>query len=331
MHKSKNINNPESNGTGTGNLKNPEETYSKEWMKDPENDYLVRATALDGAVQAVAVRHTNTCREMTAVHSLSPIAAAALGRLSGGLLLMSVDLKDEDSTVSATIKSDGPLKGLFAVCTSDAMVKGYVLNPVVETTYKENGKLDVGSAVGNGTLTIIKETDMKNPYIGQVELMSGEIAEDLAAYFLYSEQIPTVISLGVRMNRDGITHAGGLMIRLLPDAGEDILSYIEQRAAGFPEISWLYEEGFTPHEVLDLFLGDHNIEYYNIKKCGYRCTCSEERMTSNLITLGIEELKDLSTDPDGIELDCHFCNKKYHFSNERIKELLNSLDKTSKN
>ncbi len=327
MNKSKNIDNIDSGEHGAAKQGASEETFSPEWMKDPNNDYLVRATALDGAVQAVAVRHTNTCRDMTDIHSLSPIAAAALGRLCGGLQLMSVDLKSDDSTVSATVKSDGPLKGMFAVCTSDAMVKGYVLSPAVETSYKESGKLDVGGMVGKGTLTIIKDTDLKNPYIGQVELVSGEIAEDLAAYFLYSEQIPTVMSLGVRMNRDGITHAGGMMIRLLPDAGDDILTYIEQRAIGFPDISWLYEEGFTPHEVLDLFLGDHNIEYHSIKKCGYKCTCSEERMSANLITLGREELENLASDLNGIELECHFCNKKYHFSNERVKELLDNLDK----
>jgi molecular chaperone Hsp33 len=320
----KNMDPVDQNLTTTGNF---DDTAATEWTKNTDNDYLVRATALDGAVQAIAVRHTSTCREMTEIHSLSPIVAAALGRLCGGLMLMSVDLKSDEATVSATIKSDGPLKGMFAVCSADAMVKGYVVNPAVETTYKENGKLDVGGVVGKGTLTIIKDTGTGSPYIGQVELVSGEIAEDLAAYYLFSEQIPTVMSLGVRMNREGITHAGGLMIRLLPDAGEDIITYIEQRATGFPEISWLYEEGFTPHQVLDLFLGDYNIIYHDVKNCGYKCTCSEERMSANLITLGKEELTNLATDPKGIELECHFCNKKYNFTSDRVKQLMEGLDK----
>lgn len=283
-------------------------------------DYIVRATALDHSVRAIAVRSTITCQEMTSIHNLSPIASAALGRLCTGLMMMSQEIKDDKGSISAIIHCDGPIKGLTAVCTSDAKVRGYVIEPIVETLYKKPGKLDVGSAVGKGDLTIIKDTGIGEPYIGRIELLSGEIAEDLAAYYVISEQMPSVVSLGVKMNQQGVTHAGGLIVQLLPDAGEDITNYIEERALGFPEISWLYEEGFTPEQVIDLFFGDPDIEYYEPHECGYKCNCSEDRMARNLITIGSKDLKDLSRDPNGITLECHFCNHKYHFNQTQVEE-----------
>jgi len=287
-----------------------------------EKDYIVRATALGNSVRAIAVRSTLTCQEMTRIHGLSPIASAALGRLCTGLLMMSQELKDDKASISATIHCDGPLKGLTAVCTSDAKVRGYVIEPVVETNYKSPGKLDVKSSVGKGDLTIIKDSGVCEPYIGQIELVSGEIAEDLAAYFVISEQIPSVVSLGVKMNQDGVTHAGGLIVQLLPDASEDIVDYIEARALGFPEISWLYEEGFTPEQVIDLFFGDPDVVYYEPRECSYKCNCSEERMIRNLLTIGINDLEHLAQDTDGITLECHFCNHKYHFSQEKVQEFV---------
>lgn len=286
-----------------------------------KKDHKIRATALDGAVSAIALRHTYTCREMTRLHSLSPIASAALGRLCGGLIMMASDLKKEDATISATVKGDGALKGMVGVCTADAKVRGYVGNPRVETVYKENNKLDVGACVGEGELIVIKDNRVKEPYVGRVKLVSGEIAQDLAAYYLYSEQIPTVMGLGVKMDKKGVTHAGGFMVRLLPDAGEDVLSYIEQRALGFPEVTWLLEEGFSPGQILDLLLGDPDIKYYDTQPCGYECTCSKERMRTNLLTLGKKELKDMGRDPAGAHLECHFCNSKYIFTQEEIKEI----------
>ncbi len=287
-------------------------------------DYIVRATALGHSVRAIAIRSTKTCQEMTRIHGLSPIASAALGRLCTGLLMMSQELKNEKGSIHAAIHCDGPLKGLTAVCTPDANVRGFVIEPVVETRYKSPGKLDVGSSVGQGDLTVIKDLGFGEPYVGQVELISGEIAEDLAAYFFLSEQIPSVVSLGVKMNQQGVTHAGGLIVQLLPDAGEDITKYIEERALGFPEISWLYEEGFTPEQVIDLFFGDPDVEYYEPCECGYQCNCSEERMIRNLLAIGSCDLLELAQDPDGITLECHFCNQKYHFIQEQVREFAGS-------
>lgn len=294
------------------------------------DDYIVRATAFGHKVRGIAVRSTKTCRDMTSIHRLSPIASAALGRLCTGLLMMSQELKNEKGSISATVHCDGPLKGMTAVCTPDACVRGFVNEPVVETLYRSPGKLDVGSGVGKGFLTIIKDMGAGEPYVGRVELISGEIAEDLAAYYVLSEQIPSVISLGVKMDRQGVTHAGGMIVQLLPDAGEEITDYIEKRALGFPEISWLYEEGFTPEEVLDLFFGDPDIEYYEPRGCGYRCNCSEERMSRNLLAIGETDLAELAEDLDGITLECHFCCRKYHFTQHQVQALSDRKHLTDK-
>jgi len=264
---------------------------------------------------------------MTALHGLSPIASAALGRLCTGLMMMSQELKSGKGSVSATIHCDGPLGGMTAVCTPDAKVRGFVNQQVVETRYKGPGKLDVGGSVGKGDLTIIKDLGAGEPYVGRVELISGEIAEDFAAYYVLSEQIPSVVSLGVKMSREGVTHAGGLIVQLLPDAGEDIIKYVEERASGFPEISWLYDEGFTPEQVIDLFFGDPDVEYYEPCECGYQCNCSRDRMTRNLLAIGSGDLEELALDPDGITLECHFCDKKYHFIQEEVRGFAESAAK----
>lgn len=295
-------------------------------VNELSSDILVRASAFNGKVSAVSLRHTLTCRELTRIHDLSPIASTALGRLCGGALLMSADLKTEESKLSITIRSDGDLGGMVAACSCDSMVRGYVSNPKAATIYKPDGKLDVGRSVGKGTITVIRDLGLKEPYSGHIELISGEIAEDLAAYFLLSEQIPTVMSLGVKLDKNGISCAGGLMVRLLPDAGEDILSYIEKRASGFPDVTWLYEEGFTPHQIIDLFMGDPDIKYLDEKVCGYKCTCSRDRMSANLITLGKEELLDLSLNPEGVNLECHFCNTNYHFTGKNLLDMILKLN-----
>ncbi len=292
---------------------------------DPGGDYIVRATALKGAVRAFACRTTDTCREAVRLHQLSPLAAAALGRLMSGVLMMTQDLKREEDSITAIIHCDGPLQGLTVIGEGDATVRGLVNQPVVETRYVRPGKLDVGSAVGAGTLTILRDLSLKEPYIGKVKLVSGEIAEDLTYYLAVSEQIPTAISLGVKMDQEGIHHAGGMMVQLLPDAEDSVAEYLETRLAGFPEISHLMEEGFNPHQILDLLFGDPDIQFYTVTPCSYACHCSRERMEKNLIALGKKELGELALDPAGINLECHFCSTHYYFSQQEIRTLLQSL------
>ena len=226
-------------------------------------------------------------------------------------------------------RSDGPLKGLTVVGQADASVRGYCHQPVVETIQQKPGKLAVGRAIGNGTLTIIKDLGLKEPYTGKVELVSGEIAEDLTYYLVVSEQIPTVVSLGVKLGAEGVLHAGGMIIQVMPDASEEQIDWLEERVGGFPEISYLLEEGFNPHQILDLLFGDPQIHYLQVTPCRYDCPCNADRMERNLMTLGRDDLFHLAADEKGIKLECHFCDRTYPFSQADLKLLIDGLDQPS--
>ena len=293
--------------------------------KAPGGDYIVRATAYQGAVRAFACRTSEICREAVRLHNLSPVAAAALGRLMSGALMLAHDLKSVDHSITAIVRGDGPLQGMTVIARGDNSVRGLVVQPVVEASYIRPGKIDVGAAVGAGTLTIMRDLGLKEPYVGRVRLVSGEIAEDLTYYLAVSEQIPSAVSLGVRMGQEGILQAGGLIIQLMPEAGEEIAAHLESRVAGFPEISGLMDDGFNPHQLLDLLLGDPDIRYLSVAPCSYVCRCSRERMLRNLVALGREELTGLAGETAGVNLQCHFCIKDYHFSQREVKGLLGHI------
>ncbi len=294
--------------------------------KEPKGDYIVRATAYQGAVRAFACRTTVLCREAVRLHRLSPISAAALGRLMSGALMLAHDLKESHQSITAIVRGDGPMQGMTVVAQGDATVRGLVIQPVVETRYARPGKLDVGSAIGRGTLTIIRDLGLKEPYMGTVQLVSGEIAEDLTYYLATSEQIPSAVSLGVRMGPEGISHAGGLIVQLMPVADESVAEHLERRVVGFPDVSSLMEDGFNPHQLLDLLLGDPDIRYLSTAPCAYACPCSTDRMRQNLVALGRTELTELALDPNGIDLQCHFCSKSYHFNQDQVQGLLDQAD-----
>lgn len=287
------------------------------------SDYIVTATALSGKVRALAVRSTELVKEALRIHKTSPVATAALGRFLTGTLFVADTLKGEGDTITANIRSDGPLQGMTAVADSHGNVRGYCLEPVVETTYQRPGKLNVGAAVGSGKLTVVKDFGLKEPYVGQVELISGEIAEDFTYYFASSEQTPSIVSLGVSLDTNGVTCAGGFMVQLLPGADEETISYLEDRVnGGFPEVSFLLQEGMNPEKILDMFLGDKDICFLEGRKVAYKCNCSRDRMERNLMAIGKKDLTELSLDPNGIDLECHFCDQRYHFSQEDVKALI---------
>ncbi|MBQ4185498.1 MAG: Hsp33 family molecular chaperone HslO [Clostridiales bacterium] len=287
------------------------------------SDYIVTATALSGKVRALAVRSTEIVKEALRIHKTSPVATAALGRFLTGTLFVADTLKGEGDTITANIRSDGPLQGMTAVADSHGNVRGYCLEPVVETTYHRPGKLNVGAAVGSGKLTVVKDFGLKEPYVGQVELISGEIAEDFTYYFASSEQTPSIVSLGVSLDTNGVTCAGGFMVQLLPGADEETISYLEDRVnGGFPEVSFLLQEGMNPEKILDMFLGDKDICFLEGRKVAYKCNCSRDRMERNLMAIGKKDLTELSLDPNGIDLECHFCDQRYHFSQEDVKALI---------
>jgi molecular chaperone Hsp33 len=291
-------------------------------FREPDGDCIVRATALGGQVRALACRTTATCREAVQRLGLSPIAAAALGRLMSGMLLLAQDLKRPEHSLTALVAGDGPLQSLTVVAEGDGSVRGSVGQPVVETRLLREGKLDVGSAVGAGTLTVIRDLGMKEPYIGRVRLQSGEIAEDLAYYLAVSEQVHSIVSLGVLLDRSGVRQAGGLIVQLLPDAREETIDYLEKQTAQFPDITRLLDEGCGPLQLLDRLLADPDIQILGVSPCAYRCRCSRPRMERNLVALGRQELADLAGDPAGIRLECHFCNKTYHFDQRELLDLL---------
>lgn len=288
-----------------------------------DSDYIVTATALSGKVRALAIRSTNLVKEALRIHKTSPVATAALGRFLTGTLFLADTLKGDEDSLTVNIRSDGPLQGMTAVADSHGNVRGYCLEPVVETTYHRPGKLNVGAAVGNGKLTVVKDFGLKEPYVGQVELVSGEIAEDFTYYLASSEQTPSIVSLGVGIDATGVTCAGGFMVQLLPGADEETISYLENRVSGgFPDVTFLLTEGMNPEKILDMFLGDKDICFLAGRKVAYKCNCSRDRMERNLMAIGKKDLTELSQDPNGIDLECHFCDQKYHFSQEDVLGML---------
>ncbi len=292
-----------------------------------DSDYMVTATALNGKVRALAVRSTKLVSEALRIHKTSPVATAALGRFLTGTLFLAETLKGENDSLTANIRSDGPLQGMTAVADSHGHVRGYALEPVVETTYNRPGKLNVGAAVGSGKLTVVKDFGLKEPYVGQVELVSGEIAEDFTYYLASSEQTPSIVSLGVGLDSNGVTCAGGFMVQLLPGADEETIEYLEKRVGGgFPDVTFLLNEGMNPEKILDMFLGDEKICFLQGFPVSYKCNCSRDRMERNLLAIGRKDLSELSEDPNGIDLECHFCDQRYHFSQEDVKNLLEKND-----
>lgn len=287
-----------------------------------QDDYIVRATAKNGRIRAFACRTTHLCQEALRMHQLSPISGTAFGRLLTGVLMLTQDLKSDQDNITAIVRGDGPLGGMTVIGQADASVRGFCQEPAPELIRPGSDKLTVGQAVGQGTLTMIKDLGMKEPYIGQVELISGEIAEDLTYYLAVSEQIPTAVMLGVRLSTDGIAHAGGVMVQLMPDADDDLAAWLEARVAGFPELTYWMEEGFDPHQILDLLLGDPEIRYLAATPCRYKCHCSRDRMARNLLTIGKTDLVHLAQDEQGITLECHFCDHKYHFTQHQLNHLI---------
>ena len=292
----------------------------------PAGDYLVSALALKGQVRAFACRTTRLCQEAQEIHKMSPTAAIALGRLMTGTLLMAAQgLKSESDTITTIVRGNGPLQGMTVVGTGHQTVRGYCYQPVVESVHKRPGKLDIGQAVGEGTLTVIKDLGLKEPYMGKVELVSGEIAEDITYYLASSEQTPSAVGLGVLVDAQGISQAGGFLIQMLPDASEETIQYMETRLGGFPEVTYWMQEGFNPDQILDLLFGDPQIEYFTHLPLKYACTCSRERMEKNLLALGHVDLAELAQDPDGVNLECHFCATHYRFSQQHVQKLLHEM------
>lgn len=293
------------------------------------SDQLVRAISKDGCVKAVAVSTRDLTERARQIHKTLPVATAALGRTLAAASMMGNALKEEGASVTLQIKGGGPLGTLLAVSDNEGNVRGTVDDPAVDIPLRPDGKLDVGTAVGcDGTLTVIRDLNMKEPYVGSVGLLGGEIAEDLAAYFVESEQIPTACGLGVLVDRDqSVLAAGGYLIQLLPGAGEDVISKVEGGVMAAGSVTGLLRENNDPAEVLRKVLSDFELEILERSPIEYRCYCSRDRMERALISLGPEELKGIIDEQGSAELACQFCDNVQTFTKDDLEGLLADMKK----
>lgn len=293
------------------------------------SDQLVRAISKDGCVKAVAISTRDLTERARQIHKTLPVATAALGRTLAAASMMGNALKEEGASVTLQIKGGGPLGTLLAVSDNEGNVRGTVDDPAVDIPLRPDGKLDVGTAVGcDGTLTVIRDLNMKEPYVGSVGLLGGEIAEDLAAYFVESEQIPTACGLGVLVDRDqSVLAAGGYLIQLLPGAGEDVISKVEGGVMAAGSVTGLLRENNDPAEVLRKVLSDFELEILERSPIEYRCYCSRDRMERALISLGPEELKGIIDEQGSAELACQFCDNVQTFTKDDLEGLLAGMKK----
>jgi len=287
-------------------------------------DKIIRGTAKNGMVRFIGGITTNLVNEGTSLHECTPVASAALGRMLTACSLMGVQLKSDKEAITLKIDGGGELRGVTVTGHSDGSVKGFIGNSSVDLPLKENGKLDVSGAVGiNGLLYVIKDMGLKDPYVGQVPIYTGEIAEDLAYYFTVSEQTPSAVSLGVLVDKDlSIKAAGGFIIQMMPDADELLADIITYRLQEMKPITTLIDEGMTIEQIIEEVFEDMEPRILDNIEPQYKCDCSKERIEKALISIGEEELRNIYDDGKDEEIVCHFCNRKYKVTHDEIGELL---------
>ncbi|MGN0158439.1 MAG: Hsp33 family molecular chaperone HslO [Brotaphodocola sp.] len=287
------------------------------------SDYIVRATAAEGQIRAFAASTCDLVEYARSAHNTSPVATAALGRLLTAGAMMGVMMKGADDILTIKINGDGPIKGLTVTADAKGNVKGYVYNPDVMLPPNEKGKLDVGGALGVGVLSVIKDIGLKEPYVGDTILVSGEIAEDLTYYFATSEQTPSSVALGVLMNKNNtVRQAGGFILQLLPGASDEVIDQLEKKLGEITSITSLLDEGMTPERILEHILGEFDLEILEKLPTRFLCNCSKERIEKALISVGKKELQNMIDDGETIEVNCHFCSKHYPITVDELKVLL---------
>ena len=283
---------------------------------------LIRCITHDGAAIIIAVDSTDIVSRAEQIHKTSAVGTAALGRLLTDSSIMGTMIKNANGSQTLRINADGPIKSLTAVTDSNGNVRGYPCNPVVEIPLKPNGKLDVGGAVGRGTLTVIRDDGDKEPYIGSIELVSGEIAEDITSYYAESEQIPTVCSLGVLVNPDlTVKKAGGFLLQLLPGADDEIISRVENSVKKLRSMTQMLDDGMSLLQICEAALDGFEIEVMNTSEVSYICPCNKKRVEKALISLGKSELDSIADENKDTEVCCQFCDKKYTFTPNEIRRL----------
>ena len=286
-------------------------------------DYIVRATAANAQIRAFCCTTRNLVEHARSAHGTSPVATAGLGRLLTAGAMMGTMLKGEKDLLTLQIKGDGPMHGITVTADSKSRVKGYVDVPVFEGYANAFGKLDVGGAVGYGMLTVIRDLGLKEPYVGQTVLQTGEIADDLTYYFATSEQIPSSVGLGVLMEKNNtVKQAGGFIIQLMPFAEESVIEQLEKNLANVKSVTTLLDAGNSPEEMLQIILEGFDVEFTDKVPTEFYCNCDKKRIEKAIISIGEKDIKEMIDDGEDIEVKCHFCNTAYNFSVDELKGLL---------
>ena len=286
------------------------------------SDYLVRATAADAQVRAFAVTARDTVETARAAHDTSPVMTAALGRLLCAGAMMGSMMKGEADILTLQVQGDGPAGGLTVTADSKGRVKGYAVNPQVILPANSQGKLDVGGAVGAGSLRVIKDLGLKEPYVGQTQLQTGEIAEDLTYYFAASEQVPSSVGLGVLMEKNNtVKQAGGFIVQLMPFAEGNVIEKLEANLSRIHSVTKLLEDGNSPEQILGILLEGMDMEILSDMPVEFYCNCSRERVAKALYSIGKKEMDEMIKDGEPIEVKCHFCNTAYRFSVEDLVQI----------
>ena len=286
------------------------------------SDYIVRATAADSSIRAFAITSKEMVEAARAHHNTSPIMTAALGRLLSGGAMMGIMMKGDKDLLTLQIQCSGPAKGLTVTADSHGNVKGFAVNPDVDLPPNAQGKLNVGGALDLGILSVIKDMGLKEPYVGQCQLQTGEIAEDLTYYFATSEQIPSAVGLGVLVDKDGsVMQAGGFIIQLMPFTPDDVIDRLEKKITEIDSVTRMLEKGMTPEQILEEILGEFGLEITDTVETAFKCDCSKEKISRALATISKKDMDDIINDGESIEVKCQFCNTAYKFEVDELKEL----------
>ncbi len=287
-------------------------------------DYMVRATAAGMRLRGFAVTDRQTVEDARLAHDTSPVATAALGRLLSAGVMMGSMLKNDEDLLTLQIKGDGPIGGITVTANGRGDVKGYANNPVFEGFARADHKLDVGGAVGYGTLTVIKDMGLKEPFAGTTELVTGEIGDDLTYYFATSEQVPSSVGVGVLLNKEdgSVKRAGGFIVQVMPDCPEETIDRLEKNLSGIKSVTSLLDDGKTPEEILGMIFEGLDPEVEDKSPCGFFCDCSMKKIEKAVISLGKKELAAMAGEGKDIEVGCQFCGKKYCITPERLAELM---------
>ncbi|KDR93889.1 molecular chaperone Hsp33 [Peptoclostridium litorale DSM 5388] len=291
------------------------------------SNYVIRTSAADNNIRGFFAVTTEMVEKARTIHEASPVATAALGRVITAASIMGLMMKGDKDKLTLQVMGGGPAGSVVAVSNSKGMVKGYISNPSVDVPLKEDGKLDVGGAVGiDGKISVMRDLGMKEPYIGQNDLFNGEIAQDLTHYYAYSEQQPSAVSLGVLIEKDSsVKAAGGFIVQLMPDADEEIVSRLEQNLVSMKNITALIEDGNMPEDIMNMVFDGLSPKVLQKDEVDFECDCSREKFEKALVTIGEEDFDKLINEDNGAELVCHFCNSKYNFTREDLEELKKNM------